>query len=145
MRTMSPALRTLLPLVALSALLPAAALAEPITLTATFFSSDRSAIYSALIKPFVEAVNQDGPRLIEFEVHFSGAFGKGLAQQPQLVSDGVADIALIAPGYDEKRFPDNAVMELPGLFRDAGEAGSVYGRLIAARAVTGFDDYYVIG
>ena len=75
---------------------------------------------------------------------FGGALGKAPAQQPQLVRDGVADIAYIVPGYTAEQFPDNAVIELPGLFRDQREASLVFTRLIAANALRGYEDFVVI-
>ncbi len=121
------------------------AAAEPIKLKLSFFTSDRSNIYQAQIKPFVDAVNADGKGLVEIEVYFSGAISNVQNQQPQLVADGTADIALIVPGQAPKQFPDGAVMELAGVFRDAREASSIFYRLIEAKALKGYEDYVVIG
>jgi TRAP-type C4-dicarboxylate transport system substrate-binding protein len=123
---------------------PVAAVAEPIKLKLTFFSSDRALLYKGGVKPFVDAVNAEAKGLIEIEVYFSGALGKDPAQQAQLVRDGVADIGYIVPGYTEDKFPDNAVIELPGLFRDQREATLVYTRMIAAKGLRGYDDFVVI-
>jgi len=126
-------------------LLPICAIAEPIKLKLSFFTSDRSNIYQYSIKPFVEAVNADAEGLIEIEVYFSGAISGVQSQQPQLVSDGTADLAIIVPGQLPERFHDNAVMELPGLYRDSREASHIFNRLIDANALEGYDDYVVIG
>ena len=97
------------------ALLPAAAAAtEPVKLKLSFFSSDNAILYGGGVKPFVDAVNSGAKGLLEIEVFFRGALGKAPTQQPQLVRDGVADIAFIVPGYTADQFPDNAVIELPG-------------------------------
>lgn len=125
-------------------LLPICAIAEPIKLKLSFFTSDRSNIYQYSIKPFVEAVNADAEGLIEIEVYFSGAISGVQSQQPQLVSDGTADLAIIVPGQLPERFHDNAVMELPGLYRNGREASQVFNRLIDANALEGYDDYVVI-
>ena len=125
-------------------LLPICAIAEPIKLKLSFFTSDRSNIYQYSIKPFVEAVNADAEGLIEIEVYFSGAISGVQSQQPQLVSDGTADLAIIVPGQLPERFNDNAVMELPGLYRNGREASQVFNRLIDANALEGYDDYVVI-
>jgi TRAP-type C4-dicarboxylate transport system substrate-binding protein len=127
------------------ALLPAAAAAEPIKLKLAFFSSDRVNLYFAAIKPFVDAVNGEAKGLIEIEVHFSGALGKAQAEQAELVVDGRADMAFVTPGLTADRFPDNAIIELPGLYRDMREATLVYTRLIAADALNGYEDFFVIG
>ena len=127
------------------ALLPAAAAAEPVKLKFAYFSSDRTTLYLAGIKPFVDAVNSDGAGLVEIEMNFSGALGRNPAQQLQLVLDGTADMALIIPGYTPERFHDNTVIELPGTYRSMEEATLVYTRLTAANALSGYQDVYVLG
>ena len=59
--------------------------------------------------------------------------------------DGAFDIAFVVPGYTPEQFPDNAVIELPGLFRDMREATLVYTQLIARNALIGYSDFFVIG
>ena len=116
----------LLPLALLpSALLPSLAAAEPIELKFSFFTSDRSVIYQTAIKPFVDAVNEEGKGLLEIKMYFSGAISAVLAQQPQLVADGTADMAIVVPALSPDRFGDSAVMELPGIYRDPREALSL--------------------
>jgi TRAP-type C4-dicarboxylate transport system substrate-binding protein len=132
------------PIVILVALLPAMAAAEPIKLKLSFFTSDRSSIYENQVKPFVEAVNNDGQGLIEIEVYFSGTISKVQAEQPQLVADGTADIALIVPGRTPDRFGDTAIMELPGIYRDSREASLVFTRLVEAGALKGYSDFFVV-
>jgi TRAP-type C4-dicarboxylate transport system substrate-binding protein len=126
------------------ALLPGCAFSEPIKLKLSYFSSDRTMLYLAGVKPFVDAVNAEAKGLLEIEVYFSGALGKAPGQQAQLVRDGVAELAYIIPGYTADQFPDNAVIELPGLFRDQREASLVFTRLIAANALRGYEDFVVI-
>jgi len=130
--------------VALLTLSPFAASADPIKLKLSYFSSDRTMLYLAGVKPFVDAVNKEARGLLEIEVHFSGALGKSPAQQAQLVRDGVAEMAYIIPGYTAEKFPDNAVVELPGLFRDQREASLVFSRLINSGALSGYDDFVVV-
>ena len=100
--------------------------AEPITLKLAFSTSDQSAAYKSAAEPFVNAVNAEGQGLIRIEPYFSGALGKEMSQQAQLVRDGVADIAYIIPSYTRDRFPDNAIVEMPGLYRDMREGTLVY-------------------
>ena len=128
----------------LFALVPVASAAEPIKLKLSFFSSDRALLYTGGVKPFVDAVNSEGKGTVEIEVFFAGALGTSPAQQPQLVRDGVADLAYIIPGYTAAQFPDNAVIELPGLFRDQQEASLVFMRMVAAGALRGYEDFMVI-
>jgi TRAP-type C4-dicarboxylate transport system substrate-binding protein len=126
-------------------LLPAAAAAEPIKLKMAYFSSDRTTTYFAAIKPFVDSVNAEAVGLVQIDVSLSGVLGKDPTQQLQLVLDGTADLAFVVPGYTPKRFPDNEVIELPGLFKDMREAALVYTDLIAANALRGYDDLFVVG
>lgn len=132
-------------IIAAALLLPSAAGTEPIHLKLSFFSSNRSMSYLAAIKPFVDVVNVEAKGLVEIEVYFSGALGKDIAQQPQLVLDGTADIAFVVPGYTPSQFPDNTIVELPGLFKDMREATLTYTDLIARNALNGYQDFFVIG
>jgi TRAP-type C4-dicarboxylate transport system substrate-binding protein len=127
------------------ALLPSMAAAAPIELKFSFFTSDRSNIYQYDIKPFVDAVNDEGKGLIEIKMYFSGAISAVQAQQPQLVADDTADMALVVPAQSPDRFGDSAVMEMPGMFRDPREASLVFTRLIEAGALQGYGDFFVIG
>jgi TRAP-type C4-dicarboxylate transport system substrate-binding protein len=126
-------------------LLPTAAVADPITLKLSFFTSDQSVAYQAAVKPFVDAINHDGKSLLHIDVYLSGALGKMQNELPQLVLDGKADIAFIVPGQNPERFRDTAAIEMPGLFSDAYEASLVYTRLIARHALPGYDDFFVVG
>jgi TRAP-type C4-dicarboxylate transport system substrate-binding protein len=127
------------------ALLPVASAGEPIKLKLAFPTSDRASVASAGVKPFVDAVNAEAKGLVEIEVYYSGALGKSLAQQPQLVLDGVADIALVIPGMVPDRFSDNVIVELPGLYRSMREATLTYTKLVAAKALRRYDEFFVIG
>jgi TRAP-type C4-dicarboxylate transport system substrate-binding protein len=127
-----------------ASMLPGQAWSEPIKLKLSYFSSDRTMLYLAGVKPFVDAVNEDAKGLLEIDVFFSGALGKAPGQQAQLVKDGVAELAYIIPGYTAAEFPDNAVIELPGLFRDQREASLVFTRMVAANALRGYGDFVVL-
>jgi TRAP-type C4-dicarboxylate transport system substrate-binding protein len=127
------------------ALLPAAVAAEPVTLKLAFFSSDRSLTYRGAIQPFIDAVNSEAKGLVKIDLYSGGILGKEIAQQPQVVLDGAADIAFVVPGYTPDRFPDNSVLELPGLLSDIREATLVYTQLLAVNALKGYEGFYVIG
>jgi TRAP-type C4-dicarboxylate transport system substrate-binding protein len=126
-------------------LMPCLADAEPARLRLAFFSSDRSTTYVAAIKPFVEAVNSEPGRHVQIDVYQSGVLGRDPTKQLQLVLDGVADLAFIVPGYTPERFSDNAVIELPGLYRGIREVTLVYTRLVGSKALRGYDDLFVVG
>ena len=127
------------------AALPAVAAAEPITLKLSFFTSDRTIPYMTGIKPFVDAINNDPRGLLKIDVYTSGALGKVQKELPQQVLGGTADIAFIIPGQNPERFTDNAAIELPGLFRNMREATLTYTALVAANALAGYQDFFVIG
>src|SRR3972149_588206 len=97
---------------------PVMASADPVKLKLAFFSSDRSALYLAGIKPFVTAVNAAAKDLIHIEVNFSSTLGPVVAE-PQMLLDGTVDIAFMTPRSTAEVSCDDTVVELPGLFRDA--------------------------
>jgi TRAP-type C4-dicarboxylate transport system substrate-binding protein len=125
-------------------LFSSAVAAEEITFKLSITSSDQAENYEHVIKPFVDAVNTEANG-VKIEVYFSNSLGGTILTQPQLVLDGGADIALIVPSLFPLRFPDNNVLELPGLFQDAREATLVYAALMHAHALRGYEDFFVIG
>lgn len=122
-----------------------AAAAEPTTLRLSFVTSDRSVLYECFVRPFVEAVNANGADIVQIKVYFSGAISPEMTKQAQLVLAGDADLAYVVPGYTPQQFPDVAVLELPGLFRNEREASLVFARLAAAGALEGYRDFFVAG
>jgi len=130
---------------AVVSLAPLAARAAPIELKLAFFPPEHTAIYEAAIKPFVDAVHFEGKGLLAIKVYPNGALGKVVAEQSQMVLDGVADIAWVIPGQTPYRFLDNQLLEMPALFRDLREGTLTYTRLIAAKALQGYENFVVIG
>ncbi len=126
-------------------LLPNALLAEPIKLKLAFFSSDRTHLYRAAVKPFVDAVNAEGRGKVEIEVYLSGALGQYPIKQSQLLRDGKADIAYIVQPYEREEFPDSAVIELPGIYKDGRDATLAFSYLASTGLMRGYDDFFTIG
>jgi len=126
-------------------LAPIALRAEPLKLKLAFFSSDRTHLYRSIVKPFVDAVNADGRGKVEIDVYLSGKLGDDPGAQSRLVLDGAADIAYVVVPYEQRRFPDTAVIELPGLFADAREATLAFTHLVEDGTIRDFKDFYVIG
>ena len=91
--------------------------AEPIVLKLSFYTSDRSTIYQCQVKPFVDAVNADGAGFVKIEVYFSGAISSSLADQPNLVRSGQADLAAIVPGARRTTFPTRPCSASPDCSR----------------------------
>jgi TRAP-type transport system periplasmic protein len=129
----------------LAVLLPFSANADPVKLKLGFFATDTEMTYVTVIKPFAEAVNKEAPGAVVIDLFPNGALGRDLPQQPQMVLDGVSDIAFAIPGVSPGRFADNGVIELPGLVKDLREATLLYTRVIQANLLRGYDDYFVIG
>jgi TRAP-type transport system periplasmic protein len=127
------------------ALFPAASAAELIKLKLSYYTSDREIIYRSAVKPFVDSVNVAANGVIEIEVFTSGSLGNSYPGQAKLVLDGVADLAFVNPGLTPEAFPDDAVMELPGLFNDVPEASFAYTRLLASGALRGYEEFFVVG
>ena len=127
------------------ALVVSPAVAQPITLKLSFFTSDRTIAYAAAIRPFVEAVNREGEGVVKIEVYTSGTLGKVQRELPDLVLSGGADIAFIIPGQNPERFVDSGVIELPGLFKDVREATLTFTNLVHANALAGYDEFFVVG
>ena len=123
----------------------AVARAEPIHLKLAFFASEQSDTFRCGIKPFVDAVNAAGKGLLTIDVYAEGSFSKRVAEQPALVLDGTADIAWIVPGQTPYRFPDNDLLEIPGLFHDVREGTLTYTRLVESGDLRGYQDFFVIG
>jgi TRAP-type C4-dicarboxylate transport system substrate-binding protein len=135
--------KALLGLFAVWAPLPATA--EPVTLKLSFFASETEVNYARAIKPWVDAVNADPSRAVRIEAYPNGALGKALPAQPQLILDGVADIAFVNPSLGPGRFPDDQVFELPGLLQNLTEGVKLYEELVKANLLHGYSDYYVVG
>jgi TRAP-type C4-dicarboxylate transport system substrate-binding protein len=125
-------------------LLPIAAAAEPIKLKMAYFSSDREPPYVSVLQPFADAVNREGKGLVEIVPYTGGVLGRNYSAQAQQVLDGVADMAWVNPSLTPQLFPDNDVLEFPGLFHDLREASLVYTRMVAADALRGYEDFFVI-
>jgi TRAP-type C4-dicarboxylate transport system substrate-binding protein len=129
---------------AVALLLPSMVAAQPVELKLSFFASEQTDTFRYGVKPFVDAVNAEGEGVVAVKVYANGKLSKSVAEQVQLVLSGAADIAWVVPGQTPYRFPDNQALEMPGLFRDVREGTLVYTRLVAANALRGYSDFFVI-
>ena len=132
-------------LAALTALMPLAAQAEPVALKLSFFGPDTEVNYAKAIKPWADAVNADKSGAVKIELYPNGALGKALPSQPQMILDGVADIAFVNPALVPGRFPDDQVFELPGLIRNIKEGVGLFEALLKSNSLRGYQDYVVLG
>src|ERR1035438_5905068 len=89
------------------------------------FTPDSEVTFRTVMKPFAETVQRETDSAVIFDLFPNGALGRNPGQQPQMVIDGVADLAWVIPSYSPGRFPDTEVLELPGMFKDLREESLV--------------------
>lgn len=109
----------------------------------SFFASPKDPTYSDVLLPWMKAINAEGKGVVRIDAFPGSSLVRGPAAQAKAVGDGVADLAWIVPAYTPGRFPDNEVMELPGVFRDVRESSTVFRRLYNRGLLRGYDNYYV--
>ena len=68
---------------------PSIARADPVKLKFAFFTGESERTWTTTIKPFIDAINQEGKGIIEIEAYPNGALGRNMGQQAQMVLDGV--------------------------------------------------------
>ena len=133
--------------------LPAAALLgvanaraqAPVRMKWAVFTPDTEVTFKTVMKPFAERVEKATNGAVAFDLFPNGSLGRNPGQQPQMVIDGVADVAWVIPSYSPGRFPDTEVLELPGQFNDLREATAVSTRLVRQKVIGDYGDYHVIG
>lgn len=118
--------------------------AKPVTLKFAFFANQKERTWTTTLKPFIEAVNKAGKGVVQIKAYPNGELGRGMAQQAQMLLDGVADIAFVLPALTPGRFADDEVMELPGIVRNVEDATLIYTKMLRGGKIKGFGDYYVI-
>src|SRR6202046_401441 len=111
----------------------------------TVFTPDNEVTFRTVMKPFAETVQRESDNAVVFDLFPNGALGRNPGSQPQMVVDGVADVAWVVPSYSPGRFPDTEVLELPGLFKDLRESSLVATRLNQRKVFNDYGDFYVIG
>jgi TRAP-type transport system periplasmic protein len=109
------------------------------------FTPDHEVTFRTVMKPYAEAVQKDTNNAVVFDLFPNGALGRNPGQQPQMVLDGVADVAWCIPSYTPGRFPDTEVLELPGMFKELREATMVATRLAMRNVLRDYSDFYIIG
>ncbi len=134
------------PLAAVAALTVAFAGAAQaqINLKLADFAGANDSTYSDVIKPWFEDVNKALAGKVHIDGFPGGALGRNPAVQVKLVQDGVADLAFFVPSYTPGRFPDNEVMELPGIIDNSNESSIAIWRMYKAGLLRGYDEFHVI-
>jgi TRAP-type C4-dicarboxylate transport system substrate-binding protein len=109
------------------------------------FTPDSEITFKTVMTPYAKTVESDTKGAVAFDMFPNGALGRNPGQQPQMVLDGVADIAWCVPSYSPGRFPDTEVFELPGLFRDLKESTTVLSRMSQGEVIRDYDkDFFNI-
>jgi len=109
------------------------------------FTPDSEVTFRTVMKPFAETVQRETNDAVVFDLFPNGALGRNPGQQPQLLLDGVADLAWVVQSYSPGRFPDTEVLELPGIFKDLRESSLVATGLGAHNVLKDYGDFYVVG
>lgn len=94
--------------------------------------------------PWAKDVTAASKGTIKIDTYPGGTLGRNPRVQVKLVLDGVADIVFFVPSYTPGRFPDNQVMELPGLINNSFESGVAIWRLYKAGLLRGYDKFKVL-
>ena len=134
---------------ALAALVAALAISgraqsQEITLKLSAFIPDQAPTFAQVIKPWADAINAEGEGILKIDTFPGGALGGNPGLQAKMVTDGVADIALVIPAYSPGRFPDDEVMELPSMVKTSTESSVALWRLYDRGLLRGYDDFRVI-
>ena len=98
-----------------------------------------------VIKPWIEAVEQQLPPNIRFQTYWGGSLGRDAFIQYDLVRHGVLDIAWVIPSYTPGQFPQMDVLELPFLANNALETSVVGWRMEEAGLIQGTERVKVLG
>jgi TRAP-type C4-dicarboxylate transport system substrate-binding protein len=109
------------------------------------FTPDSEVTFRTVMKPYAETVQRETKDAVVFDLFPNGALGRNPGQQPQMVIDGVADLAWIVQSYSPGRFPDTEVLELPGMFKDLRESSLVAAGLGARHVLKDYGDFYIVG
>jgi TRAP-type C4-dicarboxylate transport system substrate-binding protein len=109
------------------------------------FTPDSEVTFRTVMKPFAETVQRETDNAVVFDLFPNGALGRNPGQQPQMLLDGVADLAWVVQSYSPGRFPDTEVLELPGMFKDIRESSLVATGLAKNTVLKDYGDYYIVG
>jgi TRAP-type C4-dicarboxylate transport system substrate-binding protein len=109
------------------------------------FTPDSEVTFRTVMKPFAETVQRETDNAVVFDLFPNGALGRNPGQQPQMLLDGVADLAWVVQSYSPGRFPDTEVLELPGMFKDIRESSLVATGLAKNNVLKDYGDYYIVG
>ncbi len=124
--------------------LSSAANAAPLTLKMAYFGGPKNPTYEHVMLPWIKEVAAASNGAMKIDAYPGGTLGRNPRVQVKLVLDEVTDLGFFVPSYTPGRFPDNEVMELPGLFRNNLESGVAIWRLYEQGMLRGYDKFKVL-
>ncbi|KZX98473.1 MULTISPECIES: TRAP transporter substrate-binding protein [unclassified Sulfitobacter] len=138
--------RTVLGGLAASTLMMTSKVASAATTTLKYgwFGPATEPTYARSMAPFGERVTNASNGAVQIDMYPGGTLGRDPSGQVKYLQDGVLDIAFIVPNYTPGRFPDNPVLELPGLFTSAAESTKVTWALFQRGLLRGYEDLHVL-
>lgn len=104
-----------------------------------FFPPAAESNYGNVLIPYLEKVADASQGTISIESFPGGSLGKNPRLQLKMMADGVFDITWAVAAYTPGRFPDNGVMELPGIFKTSREASVTLWRMYEKGLLRGLD------
>lgn len=110
-----------------------------------FFPPVAETNYGSVLVPYLDKVAEASQGTISIDSFPGGSLGKNPRLQLKMMADGVFDITWAVAAYTPGRFPDNGVMELPGIFKTSQEASVTLWRLYDKGLLRGFDKIKVLG
>lgn len=110
-----------------------------------YFPPPAESNYGKVLVPYLDNVMSGSDGAVSIKSFPGGSLGKNPRLQLKMLSDGVFDITWAVPAYTPGRFPDNGVMDLPGLFKNSTEASITVWRLHEKNLLRGYDNYKVLG
>jgi TRAP-type C4-dicarboxylate transport system substrate-binding protein len=114
-------------------------------LTFNFFPPPSETNYGNVLVPYLEKVSHASEGTITIDSFPGGSLGKNPRLQLKMMADGVFDITWAVAAYTPGRFPDNGVMELPGIFKTGREASVTLWRMYQRGLLRGFEKIKVLG
>ena len=81
------------------------------------FTPDSEMTFRTVMKPFAEAVQRETNNAVVIDLFPNGALGRNPGQQPQMLIDGVADIAWLIPSYSRAASRIPKCSSFPGCLR----------------------------
>ena len=114
------------------------------TLRFNSFAPPQELLNRTIFPAFANNVTADSGGAAKVDYFPGGGLGRNPRAQLKLVIDGVADIAFVLPAFTPGRFPDNDVIQLPGLIRSGAEGSVLIWRLHQRGLLRGYEKIMVL-